>query len=103
MLPGSGSLESDIGGVSDLVGPQRGSLGLGMVEAMTVIRINKNLLSVDTSNITPLDDKNWEQKIPKRDWLCDEVASDFLAGGFEEQDKVEYENDSTDSDDEDSL
>jgi hypothetical protein len=74
-----------------------------MVEAMMVIRINKDLLSVDTRNITPLDDKNWQQKIPKREWLCDEVTSDFLAGGLDEQDEVEYENDSTDADDEDSL
>jgi hypothetical protein len=100
MLPGSGALEEEcninIGGVSDdLVGPKCGSLGLGMVETMMVIRINKDLVSVDTRHITQLDDKNcWQQKIPKREWLCDEVTSgDFLTGSLDEEDEGEYEND----------
>jgi hypothetical protein len=68
-----------------------------------VIRINEDLLSVDTCDVTPLCDKNWQQKVPKWEWLCDEVTSDFLAGGLHKQDQVECECDSADSDDKDSL
>lgn len=51
MLPGSGSLECDIGTIGDLVTPKRSAISPGMVEAMSVVRINKNLSEEDLGKI----------------------------------------------------
>jgi hypothetical protein len=79
-LPGSGGLECDIGGVADLVGPKRASLKPGLVEAQLMIRVNKELVSLDTTEIVDLG-KNWKDHIPSRpDYPVDYFDEETLSG-----------------------
>jgi hypothetical protein len=64
MLPGSGGLECDIGGVSDMVQPKRGSLSAGIIEAMMSVRLNKTLVERDITIVKDLG-RQWEKSIPK--------------------------------------
>ena len=75
-LPGSGSLECDIGGFSDIIGRRRGSLKPGMVEASMMLKLNKDLLEFDPSHVKEYS-KTWKQMVPDRP----EYPSEF----FEEE------------------
>jgi hypothetical protein len=65
MKPGSGGLECDIGGMSDVISRRRGSLGPGMVEASMMIKLNKDRIVRDPTLVEELP-KTWKDFIPKR-------------------------------------
>jgi hypothetical protein len=75
MLPGSGALELDIGAFKDIISPKRGSLGPGLVEVQMMLRINKDITTLDTTKVSKIG-KHWTQHMPKR--------PDFPGGYFEE-------------------
>jgi hypothetical protein len=56
-LPGSGGLECNIGMCGDLIAPKRGSLKPGYIEAQLMIRVNKDLVELDTTKVDDLGNK----------------------------------------------
>ena len=94
MLPGSGALECDIGTITDYLTPKRSSLSPGLVEAMSVVRINKVLVEEDSSKIVKYGN-DWQQKIPSREWLQDkeEVASNMLDSLFDDENQDDLNRD----------
>lgn len=61
---GSGGLECDIGVMVDLVTPKRGSLGAGYVEALSFLKLNKQMMPFDPSVVEDLPKKSWTNYIP---------------------------------------
>jgi hypothetical protein len=98
MKPGSGGLECDIGGMDDIIGRRRGSLGAGMVEASMAIRLNKDMIERDPTKVAAYK-KDWKTFIPTRpDYPADyfdELASEVDDDEAEDQ---EEELSSSDSD-----
>ena len=58
--------ECDIGGVGELIGTRRGSLGVGMVEAGMFLKLTKEERIVDTTQVPALSNSGWKSKIPQR-------------------------------------
>jgi hypothetical protein len=61
---GSGGLECDIGVMVDLVTPKRASIGKGFVEALSFLKLNKELIPFDPTLIPPLPNSSWKSSIP---------------------------------------
>lgn len=86
-LPGSGSLECDIGGFSDIIGQRCVSLEPGMVEASMVLNLNKDLLLGEGGESS----KNWRQIIP-RDLIIQMVINDKQCVDDEDGEEQEANN-----------
>jgi hypothetical protein len=85
--PSSGGLECDLGSLSDVLAPKRLSLRAGLVEINMFLKINKHLIPMNPTEVTPLDKKmNWENNIPKRPVMA-------LYDGGEEEEKEEEDTD----------
>jgi hypothetical protein len=92
--PSSGGLECDLGSLSDVLAPKRSSLRAGLVEINMFLKINKHLISTNSTEVAPFDKKtNWENNIPKRPIMA-------LYDGGEEEEKEEKD---TDDDNDNSL
>ena len=71
MLPGSGALECDIGGMQDIISKRRGSLLSGLVEVQMMIRLNPsvqtlNIMEIEQLEIGSSSNDGWKKFIPKR-------------------------------------
>jgi hypothetical protein len=85
MLPGSGGLECDIGGIGSLIGKNRGSLSPGMIECQMMVRLHKELRTYNIQKVPDLG-VDWKKHIPDRDMVLN-LPDGFLERGiFEEQD-----------------
>ena len=102
MLPGSGGLENDIGGIGHLVSQKRASLSQGMAEAMMLVKLNKKLRPVDVTKVPELGSK-WKESIPNRKNLFEKYTPDHdeLVEGYGESEADSSE--AEDSDDENIL
>ena len=76
-------LDCDIGRVSDVVHPKRGSINLGMIEVGLFLKLNRKEMIRDCTKIECLG-KSWENKIPTRP----NYPSDY----FDESDEKDSEN-----------
>jgi hypothetical protein len=65
MLPGSGKLKLDIGAFKNVITPKRDSLSPGLVEVQMLLRINKELTTLNTMKIKQIG-KKWKQQMSKR-------------------------------------
>jgi hypothetical protein len=84
MLPGSGGLECDIGGVGDAVSPKRGSLSAGMLEAAVMVRFHKGIISSKMDDIRQLSVAEWQSMIPARPEMPDGYFQDEEEEGEED-------------------
>jgi hypothetical protein len=100
MLPASGGLEYNTGSIGDIVSPKKVPLSPGMVEVMLMLRLNKEFIPNDVNKIPKLSN-DWEEKIPRRECILDEVTSNFLTGAEREEGDANVEDDSADDSDED--
>ena len=82
MLPGSGGLENDIGAISDIISRKRARIRPGMAEAQVFVRLNKQLMPANISQIPKLG-SDWEQKIPNRS----EIWNTYLQMQKEEEEE----------------
>lgn len=102
MLPGSGGLECDIGGVGDVISPKRGSLDPGLVEVQMMIRLHKTLKELDSSAIPDLG-KTWKNYIPKRPAFPAAYFDDDDGDDDNQNDGGDNNDDENDSDSDGSL
>ena len=83
MLPGSGSLECNIGGIGSLVGKSRGSLSPGMNECQMMVWLHKDLGTFNTQKVPDLG-RDWNKHIPNRDMVLN-LPEGFLDTGLSEE------------------
>jgi hypothetical protein len=64
--PGSGGLECDFGGIGDILTGKRATLSSGFVEATMMLKLNKDYVSSNSSDIVKLENSDWREYIPTR-------------------------------------
>lgn len=64
--PGSGGLECDFGSLGDIVTGKRATLSAGYVEATMMLKINKDYVTTNSSDVVFLGRDEWQKHIPTR-------------------------------------
>ena len=91
--PGSGVLENDIGGLSDVISRRRGSMKAATAETIMMVKLNaRTLRQYDQSDVVELGPKEWQNHLPDRpdypDGYFDDENNDYIGVRWEREDEA---------------